>query len=187
MDTRTGSFSVSVTRPGGGAGFSFAANNNKTTFLNSVIPFQIENNLDWGWGAGGVTLFLLHKNKVIQFDGVGQIIIEFLPPPSALKMRKRLRQTCCRRPSEEKTLRHKYVKNSRRVSSFLTVPFGSSEHQTSHGSNAAGAVWGRLRFQALACTCMNFSDLVNLFWNTSCGLLMSHNPRTESGKIFLGK
>lgn len=76
-------------------------------------------------------------NKVIQFDGVGQIINEFLPPPSALKIRKRLSQTCCRQPSEEKTRRIKDVKNSRRASSFLTVPLSSSEHvlsQTSHGS-----------------------------------------------------
>lgn len=92
MDTRTAdSFSESVTRPGGGAGFSFAANNNKTRFLNSFIPFQIEKNMDWGWGWGGEGCStagetLRHKNKVIQFDdGVGQIINEFLPPPSAFK------------------------------------------------------------------------------------------------------
>lgn len=52
MDTRTAdSFSESVTRPGGGAGFSFAANNNKTRFLNSFIPFQIEKNMDWRGGG----------------------------------------------------------------------------------------------------------------------------------------
>lgn len=75
-------------------------------------------------------------NKVIQFDGVGQIINEFLPPPSALKIRKRLTQTCCRQPSEEKTLRHKDVKNSRRVSSVLTVLCGSSEHVLSRPRTA---------------------------------------------------
>lgn len=89
MDTRTAdSFSESVTRPGGGTGFSFAANNNKTRFLNSFIPFQIEKNMDWGCVCvGGVkdAAQQVKKNKVIQFDGVGQIINEFLPPPSAFK------------------------------------------------------------------------------------------------------